>query len=210
MTMREIVQVLKEQGHSVDFYDRPDGGILIRSIDGAKFVGAQGNKVARFMTGESLSEKRGAQLESAVKTRTTGSKEIDRILKRVQREWNKAFGKSGARRKKVGSKRARDVRWRLENKGEEETIRSLLESERYAKGYAYSENVEHLIDEIRRLAELRESSILEKLANDVENIKSTFREEWIAPCYEILYQIDQRKMEIKEGDRQIRRICNLQ
>ena len=49
MTLREIVNELRAQGHQVEIYNRKDGGILVKSIDGMSFKAAEGNTLARQM-----------------------------------------------------------------------------------------------------------------------------------------------------------------
>ena len=65
MTLRELVKELRSQGHQVEYYNRKDGSILIRSIDGIDYKGASGNAVARAM-GEALNLN--AELSQARKT----------------------------------------------------------------------------------------------------------------------------------------------
>ena len=220
MTIREIIEELTKQGHVVEFYERPDGGVLIKSIDGVKFKGATGNAMARQMTGQTISEKRKSQLTKITESRTTGNKELDKILRKVQKKWNKAFGKKKKRKKGAGKITAQKVKWRLEHKGLEETKRSLKEKEKYAEGIAYELNVQSLADEVRRTGEIYSefdpNGEFERIALFIESTMNSFREEWIYPCYEVLYEIDKfaekglltRQM-MQEFGRQIKNIIHM-
>lgn len=204
MTIRETIKQLQAQGHSITYYERKDGGVLITSIDGTKFTGANGNKVARWMTSQELSEKRARQLESATKRRTTGSKKVDTLLRKVQRKWTKRFGKNP----EVGKKTFRKTQWRLENKGEEETIRSLLESESYAEGFAYTENIRQLVEEMRKVANAYDVEELHDIADWIENNQQVIREEWIFPIYQQLYDFDKLNRVGLLDDIAIKNICS--
>ena len=75
MTVKQIIDLLKQQGHKVDAYKRKDGGYLIKAIDGAKFSGAKGNEAARAMVNVSLSQRREKQLRSITpKAKTKAAK----------------------------------------------------------------------------------------------------------------------------------------
>lgn len=204
MTIRETIKQLQAQGHSITYYERKDGGVLITSIDGTKFTGAKGNKVARWMTSQEISEKRVSQLESATKLRTTGSKRVDKALRHLQKKWTKRFGKNP----EVGKKTFRKAQWRLEHKGEEETIKSLLESERYAEGIAYSENIKHIVEEMKRIADVYDVEELKNIIKWIEDNKDTIRDEWILPVYEQLYEFDKLNRIGLLDDIAIKNICS--
>ena len=68
-SMVDVVIQLVEKVHSVLYYRRRDGGILIRSIDGRHFKGAKGNLYARQLVGSTISEARMAQLKFITGTR---------------------------------------------------------------------------------------------------------------------------------------------
>ena len=62
MTTRQLVQQLQSQGYQVKYHIRKDGGVLISSINGAKFKGAKGNIYARQLLGVEISQRRSQQL----------------------------------------------------------------------------------------------------------------------------------------------------
>lgn len=66
MTLREIVNQLRQGGSTVTFRKRKDGSIVIKSIDGTKYKGKLGNWTARLMTGQFPTRKQTAQREQAL------------------------------------------------------------------------------------------------------------------------------------------------
>ena len=62
MTIKNSIKELKARGYRVSYRQRKDGGILIKSIDGHTYRGATGNRVARALLGQKLSEARKVQL----------------------------------------------------------------------------------------------------------------------------------------------------
>lgn len=195
MNLRQLVNKLRQEGHSITYYVRKDGGILIKSIDGQRFTGASGNKLARAMSGETLSVKRSEQL-----TRITWSgkrakayfedREVKRLLQRVQRKWNKAFPHKRGEIPPVGLKTSKKVKWSLENRGREETIRLLTEAERYASGKAYTENIRQLADYVQDASLKYQSEELEELANSIRDNAWMILEETIKPAYDELYLLN--------------------
>lgn len=194
MTIREIIKVLSSQGHSVSYYVRKDGGVLIKSIDGRRFTGASGNVYARSITGQVISEKRSAQLERITYTGKRAKsyiedREVKRLLQKVQRKWNKAFRKNG-QVPSVGRKTAKGVKWSLVHRGKEETLRLLKEAERYASGLAYGKNIEQLAMYIQDSAYKYQSDELLQLAEDIRANAWMIKEDSIKAAYEELYKLN--------------------
>ena len=193
MTIRETIRELQKSGHHITYYERKDGGVLIKTIDGQKFTGATGNLYARALTGQKFSTKRAAQLGritwSGKRAKSQiSSKDIDikKKLERVQRKWRKAFkGQPG-----MGRKTAKQVKWSIENLGREETIRRLEEAERYASGKAYTKNIQYLIVKIEEAALKLNSQELQKLADDIRKSAYKIQEVSIAPAYDRLYDLN--------------------
>lgn len=195
MTLRNVVKQLRAEGHSVTYYVRKDGGILIRTIDGQRFTGATGNMYARAMTGATLSTKRATQLSRITWTGKRAAKhiedrEIKRLLQRVQRKWNQAFPHKRGEIPPVGLKTSKKVKWSLEHKGKEETIRLLQEAERYASGKAYSENIRHLANYVQDAAVDLDSEDLMELANSIRENAWMIEEASIQPAYRELYNLN--------------------
>lgn len=206
MTMKQIVTQLRNQGHSIKYYVRKDGGILIQSIDGQKFTGATGNMYARAMSGTTLSTKRATQLANITwkgeraESQALG-KEVNKALIKVKRKWNKAFPHKRGEIPAVGVKTAKKVRWSLEHRGKEETLRLLSEAEKYAQGKAYSKNIEHLVNRINEYVvkfkalsngehEI-DTEPLEQLASDIQANAWMINEESIQKAYDVLYELNQ-------------------
>lgn len=195
MTMREVIRELTSQGHRVTYYVRKDGGVLIRSIDGQMFTGATGNMYARAMSGKQLSVKRAKQLSTITWSGKRAKsqlqdKEVKKALEKVQRKWRKAFPKVDGKVPSVGRKTAKKVKWSLEHKGKEETMRLLSEAERYASGKAYTKNIELLATFIEKAAGDYESKELEDLAEYIRQNAWKIDEDSIQPAYDELYKLN--------------------
>lgn len=195
MNLRQVVDKLRQEGHSVTYYVRKDGGILIRTIDGQRFTGGTGNMYARAMTGTTLSTKRAAQLSKITWTGERAKayfedREVKRLLQRVQRKWNKAFPHKRGEIPPVGLKTSKKIKWSLEHRGREETIRLLTEAERYASGKAYSENIRQLADYVEDVAYKYGSDELLSLAQDIRDNAWMILEESIKPAYDRLYDLN--------------------
>lgn len=161
MRMIEIVAQLVSKGHKVKYRVRNDGGIIITQIDKKKFTRAgSGNLVAREMTGVRLSEARRVQTQYNVQhyikltksythkaSSLNDSEELKKLTRKVQRYWNK--------RKIVGEGKVtiRKVRWTQQHKGVEVAKLYLENRLQYAKGYAYSENVQFWSQILLRMGE---------------------------------------------------------
>lgn len=197
MTVREMIKQLQQEGHVIEYYERKDGGVLVKSIDGVKYSGATGNKVVKWMTGNVISEKRAQQLHKITYTGKRAKKKklpegkVKKKLHRVQKRWNKAFPHKRGETPSVGLKTAQKTQWNLEHKGEEETLRLLDEAEKYAEGIAYSKNVDALIDYIDMWNMYENNPDLERIKKWLEENKDQVKEEWIAKAYEILYGLNE-------------------
>ena len=192
-TMRQVVDELRRQGHVVTFYTRKDGGILIKTLDGQKFSGATGNLYGRALVGEKLSVKRANQLSRITWTGERAKAQIPhkydavkKQLERTQRIWNKAFGKDSP----LGKKTAKKVKWSIEHRGEAETMRLLKEAERYAKGKAYTKNIEYLVSYIREASKSYSSIELDELADYIVDNAWLIMEDTIEPAYRQLYRLN--------------------
>ena len=195
MTMRQIVAKLQSQGHSVSYYVRKDGGILIKSIDGEKFTtGASGNIRARQILGVEASEARIRQLEYA--TRQRGrikfnlDDEIEREYQRVKKIWKRKIKPKKHQPHPAGYFGRARIEYAVKMYGKEEALRRIREAENYALGIAYSKNVEYLIMMIRDSGLKLNSQELLQLADDVQQNIYNIKEEWIKPAYDELYKLN--------------------
>ena len=213
MTMRQIVAKLQSQGHSVSFYVRKDGGILIKSIDGEKFTtGASGNVRARQILGVEASEARIRQLEYAMRqrgrVRFNIDEEIEKEYLRVKKIWNRKMKPKNHQPHPAGYFGRSRIEYSMKHYGKEEALRRIREAERYATGYAYSKNVEQLYFVINDYAIKSGSTELEQLAIDLKANMYGIREEWIQPAYQELYKLNQG-IPPKEVARSTRKILRL-
>ena len=217
MTMRQIVAKLQSQGHSVSFYVRKDGGILIKSIDGEKFTtGASGNNRAKQILGVETSEARLHQLKYATDRRSSIRKsgrfkldeEIESEYQRVKKIWQKHIKSKNGKPHSAGYFGHGRIEYSLKHYGREEALRRISEAERYATGYAYTKNVKLLLFQVQDYAIKSGSEEIAQLARDLEENLYSIREEWIFPAYEALYKLD-KGVPPQEVARNTRRILRL-
>ena len=197
MTLIEIVERLQKEGNIVSYRVRSDGGILITSINGKKYSGAEGNTMARTMVGATLSEARSIQLKSikpkkgqSPKSRKlpTVEEELKKYLHKVQRVWRKNVDKS------KGRITLKKLRWNIEHLGIAAAKEKLEQAMRYAQGLAYSKNIEALLGYINELQSKLSLSTdikaLETLKEEIILNSNRIKEEWISSIYDILYDIN--------------------
>lgn len=195
MTMMEVVRQLQSQGHSVSYYVRKDGGILIKQIDSERFpTGASGNTRARQLVGASISEARSSQLKFATRARKfkhpTLDDEIKKEWERVKKKWNRAFKAKGGKPHPAGYFGWNRINRTIKEQGREEALRRIREAEKYASGIAYSKNVEYLVKLIRDAGNKLQSQSLLELADDLADSAYTIKDEWIKPAYDRLYDLN--------------------
>lgn len=187
MKLNEVVQKLQQLGIKVTYRKRGEKegkGIRITSINGVKYFGSSGNIVARGLIGASVGTRpKVTPLDSEVK----------KALTRAQRK----FRKSGT---KAGKPSTKNVRYNLERKGEEETLRLLNQSERYASGLAYTENIDHLIDRLKKDSErllmrgdYDEMSALDRAIAKIEQNKEKLTENQLKEILNTTYEAEKRK-----------------
>lgn len=200
MTIKQSIKQLEASGYVVTYKQRYNKkgikkGIQITSINGRKFTGSKGNIEARTLLGISISTKAQTQLTriQIAKRKTELNPEIRKQIARTQRAWRTGtHGTQG----KITTKR---VRRNIELYGEEQTLKSLKQQERYSKGYAYEENIDHLID---RLSPYLPAT--QEIINIINSKRATFRDEWIADINELFYQVDQGKIKLESVIQQVK------
>ena len=193
MKVEEMIKALEELGFKVSARKRTDGGMIISKINNMTFTGAKGNAYARKVLGVEMSQARIEQVHFNVAKYIEGSKkkatldeEMKGKLRKVQRLWRKQGVK--------GRITAKKVKWHIQEHGRKEAMENLEKMTRYGSGYAYYENVEYLakyIEDIARgvLTNDKLQDDLYTLANYIRSKADTFKEEWIAKCYEFAYWI---------------------
>lgn len=209
LTIREIIKILREEGHTVEFYERKDGGVLIKSIDGVKYKGASGNKVGRWMSGQTISEKRASQLQKITTTgarakKTITDTEVKKALQKAQRVWNKAFPHKRGEKPDVGLKTSKQVKWNLEHKGKEETLRLLKESERYARGLAYHEGIKDFVEQLQEWNKKKKNPSVAQLISDIIIKQDKIRFEWLMDAYSTAYKLNDATYSTEDVVRMIR------
>lgn len=212
MKMIDIVKQLISAGYNIEYYVRKDGGILIREIDGQKYTGAKGNKIARSMVGATLSEARQTQLAWNVKNLIKGVKkpknkiaeDLDEQLKKTQKAWR-------INKVKTGKITKRKLRQYIKMYGEEEAKRYLQRAEKYAQGFTYPENVEALANRVERLGLQYPDykNAFEDIAEGMLAIKDYFPEDWIERCYSPVYDCEEYRMTPADCLRALTRITGL-
>ena len=161
MTTREVVNELRKRGHKIKYRVRSDGGILITSMDGVKYTGAAGNKIARTLVGDeaALSQTRKTQLKIIKPAKGPKPKEdvlqgrIQTRIKQVQKAYNK--NKVPISQGRITKRLIRKI---VQEEGMEAAYRKLAQSERYAEGFAISKVVEALADYVDMTASLMEDN----------------------------------------------------
>ena len=209
MTIIEVIQKLQSAGYSVAYSKRKDGGYIIRKINGVHCSGKTGNAMGRKILGVSLSTARKVQLErirtrkgtkASERKRTKLPAELVRELKRVQRRWRKHHPTI------EGTIGMRGLRYQYENFGKEQALLALDKAFRYSEGYAYIENVQHLIDRINLDLNKEASPEMEEVRDLIEQRMMVFKEEWIQQCYQVLYDWETNRLSAEETARRIKLI----
>ena len=209
MTIKQLIDLLQEQGHKIEYSKRKDGGYIIRRIDGVHFTGKKGNEVARKMMGQELSIARKVQL---LRIRTPKGKkhhkktplpdELKKELRKIQREWRKKHPTI------EGTVSTRGLRYQYETYGEEVAKATLDKAYRYSQGLAYVDNVLHLIERIKLDLTKRDSADMELIIDLIQERILSFKEEWISPIYSALYDWERAIIDGQECARIIRSIIS--
>lgn len=197
MTMRELVTNLQANGHKVTYNVRRDGGIRITSLDGIKYTGSNGNKVARALTGATLSTRREAQLKKIrTKKGNWGHRKRvnplpDDVVKRI-RKIQRLMRKNEINR--TGIVTQRNYRYVLKTEGKEEADRRLAQAERYALGLAYTENVDALLSRLKQDLDKRNDANVRKARKLIKDKREEFKEKWLSEILESLYLWEKRQI----------------
>ena len=177
MTIKDLAEMLTEQGYDIKLRKRTDGGYIISRINGVSYKGTSGNIKARRIVGAELSHARTYQLArirppkrvAPMQRKTTSIPEdLKKELRKVQRAWRKKHPDI------AGTISMRGLRYQYEHYGEEMARASLNKSYRYSQGYAYIENVQWLIQRLEQdlnKAEPYEQPYIKKLIEEKADIK---------------------------------------
>lgn len=196
MTIKDLAEMLTEQGYDIKLRKRSDGGYIISRINGVSYKGATGNIQARRIVGAELSHARQYQLARIrppkkiapmQRKQTTIPEDLKKELRKVQRAWRKKHPDIS------GTISMRGLRYQYEHYGEEMARASLNKSYRYSQGLAYIDNVQTLIARIEQdynKADEYEKPFIEKAINEIRNKILSFKEDWISECYDVLYDFE--------------------
>lgn len=209
MTIKEIAEILAENGHNIKIRKRSDGGYIISAIDSEKFKGASGNIRARQIVGASLSTARSYQLArirppkkvAPIKRKQQPLPEdLLKEMRKVQRQWRKNHPDI------AGTISTKGLRYQYERYGKEVAMASLNKAYRYSQGYAYIENVNWLIERLtsdRNKMSGSDASTIDSIIDKIKMKQLSFREEWISEIYEEIYDFEKGGMDANELARRI-------
>lgn len=214
MTLRELVNELRAQGHQIEYYNRKDGSILIRSIDGVDYKGASGNTMARAIgqttnLNAELSQARKTQLK-IIKPKGKRSKlpkALEVKLKKVQKLYNK--NKIPISQGRITKKQIRKI---VSEEGEKAAMKKLTQAQRYAEGYATNATIDAFLTAIQSYRKLfqqgsQEHEALKKIENDIRMSSGIIKDETIYPAYKRLYDIKKGNvLDVVDDVRKILRI----
>ncbi len=204
MTLRQIIEELRKEGHHVEYIENKPpkskktgkrstkGQIRITKIDNIKYAPNKslGNKRARELKGEKLSEKQVSQISQArekafqkIRSKNALPEDIERDIKRIQakirrseKKKAKEQGKEIEKSKSTLRLKTKSVRAKLQKDGYEATKKSLRNIERYWEGYANESSIQALREMINQLI-MHNKSASDKaklqqclnILNDIEN-----------------------------------------
>lgn len=212
MTIKEIAEILAENGHNIKIKKRSDGGYIISGIDSEKFRGAAGNIRARKIVGATLSAARSYQLSRIRPPKKVAPMkrkqkplpaELLKEMRKVQREWRKTHPDIS------GTISTKGLRYQYEKYGEEVAKASLNKAYRYSQGYAYIENVNWLVQRLesdRNKLDGSEAAAIDDIINQIKMKSLSFKEEWISEIYEEIYDFEKGAMDANELARRIQSI----
>ena len=216
MSMRQVVDMMRNVGYKVSFYVRKDGGIRITKIDGRTFRGSSGNVRAREIVGTQLSERRTKQLSKLTTPKGKGSydkrrkRKLDEdVIKRIQKI-QRQFKKT----KSEGQPTRKNYRYVLEHFGKAEADRLLSQADLYSRGIAYDMNIQALIDRLSSDMEKVDSKdqlLIQKLIDRLESMKGILKETTLQKILDetgALYQWEQGRIETQEMVRVINKILD--
>lgn len=231
MTLRQIIEQLRREGHHIEYVeDKPPkskktgkrttkGQIRIIQIDGVKYERNKslGNRRARELKGESLSQRQVSQIQEAreraiqkLRGKNPLPTDIEKTIKRIQRK----IRASEKRKAKEQGKdtidkststlrlKTKTVREKLKKDGYEKTMQSLRNIERYWEGYANDSSIQALREMISQLIRhnknASDKSTLEQCLNILNEIENRLGEYALEDLLMALY--DYQNGRIKAND----------
>ena len=188
MTLREIVAGLQQAGYKVTYRNRSDGGIIITSINGKRYKGAEGNKIAREILGLKISTRRSQQLRKITRTRRSKlpkpitPESLEQQRKRVVRKWRKA-GLEGS----IAKSNLEAV---IRDRGVAGAKTYLDNMEKRAEGYANEGEIEALIQRLQQdiySSDDEEASDIQRIIDYIEQHRNNFPQKHIFAIFDEIY-----------------------
>lgn len=138
--INKVVYLLREQGHSVETYRRPDGGVRITAIDGMRFAksGAEGNNLGRSMTGTFMSKAQTIQRKRANRAVIRFTAKQKKIIQKAQRQVKKASKKQGD----TYRLKAKAIKQNIKRVGWKAALKTIKNVLRHKLGGAYEAETE--------------------------------------------------------------------
>ena len=213
MKVIEIIKELQKQGNAITYRKRNDGGYIITQINGSHYKGASGNNIARDMLGgkAQMSSKMLTQRKSNVERyikipRTkTGKLKRSKIVENLTKEEKKKIRELQYLAKKSKMKsgiNAGTISRLTARKYKKKFGSSMLEIElnkriRYYQGYAYTDNVQSIIDRLSRTLLMFQNKKIQKMITasiyhlnvNLKNVK----ESYINTLYQKIYELEKIK-----------------
>lgn len=208
MRTSKIVSLLREQGHRVSVYKRPDGGIRITSIDGVKFSLSEGNNFGRELVNAPVSSKSYTQRRKASQYAVEGKKRqrlkmpsltIRKKDTAKQKKEKQAVKKALAKARKVSGEKhrisAEQVVKKVKREGYSKTASSLLNTARHEAGLSYDSQVDALVEFLVMVFQSANLDYSNERSVILSN-KEAFSDKFILIIYSDLYEVQKK---LKEG-----------
>ncbi len=202
MRTSKVVEQLRNQGHKVSVYKRPDGGIRITKIDGIKFTLSEGNAFARELIGKPSSaashEQRQKARQEALKGKKRQKAKMPSLTirkgdsaerRREKRELKKAVQKARKVLRKSNKKLgAEQISKKIKREGYKKAASRILNTARHEAGLAYEAHVTALIDYMKMVYKEAGLDCEYEVAILNQN-KEHFADSFIKIVYQDIYQI---------------------
>lgn len=89
-TTLELIQKAQAQGNKIEYYVRKDGGVRVKSINGVRYTGSNGNNALRQLMGQPLSEKKIMQRASN-RMKIQRKRKVKKLPKEVREKFESMY-----------------------------------------------------------------------------------------------------------------------
>lgn len=207
MKLKDAVKKLREEGHTVTYRTRYDGGISIKTVDGIRFQSREGSDYVRQLAGVSVSEKFYSQRKSA-SIQGVEATRINKTLHAPSLTIRKGDSKK-VRQAKIKTKAAlhqarkyqtihkTELAKKLRREGFKGTMNSLRNIARKQAGLCYQGQVEDLASYAQDVfTECGYEGHGYDIKSKLENVKTRFANDYLKSIYQELYLLQK---EAKSG-----------